>query len=236
MKRLVKIFLDLSMIIILGSVITIDTQPVKYKAMRLFNAFTAQDMVAPIPKEIELPDRLTKPFESEALKILDRIDDTELSYKKMHLTSKGWYFITAYCSCSKCCYPSTNMTASGVECHYADYEHRYDEPTTCAIDRKIHKFGDTFYLKSADRVYVGEDTGNLVKGKHLDLYFPDHSYVQSYGSHWEEVFDISFETVTFRVGDFHIREHFERPKHPYWQVKLHEECFGKNINIEGFGH
>ena len=61
------------------------------------------------------------------------------------------------------------MTASGATCHKGN-------PTTCAIDPKLHDFGDLFYIAEFDQVYVAEDTGSAVKGKHLDLYFWDDEY------------------------------------------------------------
>lgn len=171
--------------------------------------FSAQDFVVPLPKQtwwepVELPE---KNF------IVNEVNlDIEKQYETVEVTvsemvSIGTYYITAYCSCSKCCWPSTNKTASGTTCHY---ESDPNDPTTCAIDRKLHHFGDTFYLKSEGRMYVAEDTGSAVKGKHIDLYFPDHSYVQSYGSHYETVYVPENTTFTPRdLFDFNQFNEFD---------------------------
>lgn len=159
--------------------------------------FSAADFAAPIPqnewwKPIQIPEKNLNIAEVQA--DINNIYDEPMSLSVYTLVPVGTYYITAYCSCSKCCWPSTNMTASGTTCHYEDNPR---EPTTCAIDRKLHSFGDTFYLKSEGRMYVAEDTGSAVKGKHIDLYFPDHSYVQSYGSHYETVYTVK----TVSLGD-----------------------------------
>ena len=170
--------------------------------------YSAQDFVAPIPKSdwyqtIPLPEHNQVIDKHEEL--LETIQSVPITVYV--LRPLGTYYITAYCSCSKCCWPSTGMTASGTTVHYE--ENPWD-PTTCAIDRKLHNFGDTFYLKSEDRLYIAEDTGSAVKGKHIDLYFPDHSYVQSYGSHYEMVYTV--EEVTFDSDlefDLFVNESFD---------------------------
>lgn len=214
------------------AVIVYDSKPQEWALYQVFDGFRAKDMECELPKNLEMPKR----FEYEetlGYKIKHWMDGKEITWETIELESKGWYFITAYCSCSKCCYPSTNLTASGIECHYADYENRYSEPTTCAIDRRYHSFGETFYLKSEDRVFVAEDTGSAVKGRHIDIYFPDHSYVQSYGSHWEEVYELKIIKHSF-IYDYDLTHPpAPHPKYPYWKTQLHYELFGKNIELEG---
>ena len=62
----------------------------------------------------------------------------EITVKVRYKESLGSYFITSYCpyECG-----GSWQTASGATCHRADYEDRLKDPTTCAIDRKIHSFG-----------------------------------------------------------------------------------------------
>lgn len=189
------------------------------------DCFAAQDFVAPLPKAewyktIPLPEHNQVIAKHEEL--MDAVNAVPVTISV--LKPIGSYFITAYCTCSKCCWPSTGMTASGTTCHYEDNPW---VPTTCAIDRSIHHFGDTFYLKSEGRMYVAEDTGSAVKGKHIDIYFPDHSYVQRYGSHWETVYTVNYITYDsdFEV-DFHSNDtidltyrlyHYRRPNTPIIQ-------------------
>lgn len=215
--------------LILTVIITIYTIPV-YTAsaysdgIKTREYFSAQDFVAPIPVD-EWWKPISMPTENEALIFIrDNVLDnyTEIPMSVNTLKPVGNYYITAYCACSKCCWPSTNKTASGTTCHY---ESDPMQPTTCAIDRNIHHFGDIFYLKSEGRAYVAEDTGSAVKGKHIDLYFPDHSYVQSYGSHWETVYTLKeVELPTYQVihyddfNEFDISYRFDYYKRPNTQV------------------
>ena len=224
--------LSLALIFIEFAVIIYEHKPCEWILYKVFDGFRAKDMECELPKEISKA-RAFRYEDSLSYKIRHYMDGKEITYTTTELRSKGWYFITAYCSCSKCCYPSTNLTASGVACHYASYENRYSEPTTCAIDRKLHSFGETFYLKSEDRVFVAEDTGSAVLGKHIDIYFPDHSMVASYGSHWEEVFDLIIIEHHYILSDALDAKENPHPRYQAWQRRLHLEMFGKDIEEEG---
>jgi 3D (Asp-Asp-Asp) domain-containing protein len=120
----------------------------------------------------------------------------EITVKVMRKESLGSYFITSYCP-AEC--GGSWQTASGATCHRAEYENRYTEPTTCAIDRKIHSFGDLFYIEEFDRVFVAEDTGSAVKNKHLDLFYIDYSDVLSFPTGYYEVYSVYYEDITLKV-------------------------------------
>ena len=117
--------------------------------------------------DISPPD-VSEAFEVEknrekALKVLNNYADIRrtmshvcLPVDRMVLTDIGKYYITGYTSIE--CGGST-MTASGATVHKGN-------PTTCAIDPKLHDFGDLFYIPYFDQLYVAEDTGSAVKGKH----------------------------------------------------------------------
>ena len=120
----------------------------------------------------------------------------EITVKVMYKESLGSYFITSYCpyECG-----GSWQTASGATCHRADYEDRLKDPTTCAIDRKIHSFGDLFYIEEFDRVFIAEDTGSAVKNKHLDLFYIDYSDVVSFPTGYYEVYSVYYEEITLEV-------------------------------------
>jgi 3D (Asp-Asp-Asp) domain-containing protein len=133
-----------------------------------------------------------------------------VTYKEMELTSLGTYYITAYCP-SECGYNGHNyptgwMTASDTICHRASHEYRLSEPTTCAISRKVHKFGQVFYIKEFDRTFVAEDTGSAVKGKHLDLFYEEYSDVCSFPTGYYEVFAVEWVDVARPVTEDEYRE------------------------------
>jgi 3D (Asp-Asp-Asp) domain-containing protein len=126
-------------------------------------------VAAPDPSlafELKANRETAKEIVDNVLDIKCDMTTVTLPTKTMVLTSLGTYYITGYTSLE--CGGSTT-TASGATCHKGN-------PTTCAIDPKLHDFGDLFYIEEFDQVYVAEDTGSAVKGKHLDLYFWDDEY------------------------------------------------------------
>lgn len=128
-------------------------------------------------------------------------DGEVTTYTIMHKDYIGTYFITAYCP-SECGYNGENFpagwtTASGEICHRADWEDRLWEPTTCAIDRNIHSFGDMFYIEEFDRVFVAEDTGPGVNGRHLDLFYEEYDDVISFPTGYYAVYSVWYEEVDY---------------------------------------
>ena len=128
-------------------------------------------------------------------------DGKVTTYTIMHKDYIGTYFITAYCP-SECGYNGENYptgwtTASGEICHRADWEDRLWSPTTCAIDRNIHGFGDMFYIEEFDRVFVAEDTGPGVNGRHLDLFYEEYDDVISFPTGYYDVYSVWYEEVDY---------------------------------------
>jgi len=135
---------------------------------------------------------------------LERMSDSEVTITLMEMESIGWYYITAYCP-YECGYNGENfpagwVTASGEICHRADWEDRYTEPTTCAVDPRLHSiWGDEFfYIEEFDRVFVAEDTGSAVKGKHLDLFYDED--ISGFPTGYYEVYAVEFEETTVHLG------------------------------------
>lgn len=128
------------------------------------------------------------------------------TYIIIHKESLGYYFITAYCP-HECGYveysdgtdnfPNGWRTASGEICHRACWEDRLYEPTTCAISRSIHSFGDLFYIEEFDRVFVAEDTGSAVQGRHLDLFYETYDEMASFPTGYYEVYSVWYEEVDY---------------------------------------
>lgn len=121
----------------------------------------------------------------------------EITVKVMYKESLGYYFITAYSPLET----GSWYTASGTYCHRADYEERYTDPTTCAIDPSLHDFGDLFYIEEFDRVFIAEDTGGAVKGKHIDVCFTDDTLesVYNFPTGYYEVYSVYYEEITLEV-------------------------------------
>ena len=147
-----------------GCVAEAEAEPQKLKADIQQPTLTAPDVSKAF--EVKAAREAAKKVIDTNLDIREAIDSITFPTEEMVLTSLGTYYITGYTSIE--CGGST-MTASGATCHKGN-------PTTCAIDPKLHDFGDLFYIAEFDQVYVAEDTGSAVKGKHLDLYFWDDEY------------------------------------------------------------
>lgn len=141
-----------------------DAEPQKLKADIHKPTLTAPDVSKAF--EVKAAREVAKKVIDTNLDIREAIDSITFPTEEMVLTSLGTYYITGYTSIE--CGGSTT-TASGTTCHKGN-------PTTCAIDPKLHDFGDLFYIAEFDQVYIAEDTGSAVKGKHLDLYFWDDEY------------------------------------------------------------
>ena len=169
--RKIKIFLTVIGVIsfvagfyLPGCVAEAEAEPQKLKADIQQPTLTAPDVSKAF--EVKAAREVAKKVIDTNLDIREAIDSITFPTEEMVLTSLGTYYITGYTSIE--CGGST-MTASGATCHKGN-------PTTCAIDPKLHDFGDLFYIAEFDQVYVAEDTGSAVKGKHLDLYFWDDEY------------------------------------------------------------
>ena len=92
----------------------------------------------------------------------------------------GRYYITAYSHLET----GSKITASGTTCHEGNI-------TTCAADvPKYFHFGD--YIEVGGRIYRVEDTGRLVKKRHIDIYIPELSKVKNYNSHYETIYKVTF--------------------------------------------
>ena len=163
-----------------------------------YGGFSSRDMYVELPRDWREPvEKVEDTKFTEILDIYDMIDNVPITvtYPTVVLYDSYYCFITAYCA-EECGW--SYMTSSGAECHRSDWSHRYDEPTTCAIDRNYFSYGTMFYVPSEDRVYIAEDTGAF-RGLWLDLYQDDMSDVIGYNTRYETVYtcDYEYRTVTY---------------------------------------
>ena len=172
--------------------------------------FTPQDFIVPLPtiSPTFTPTPTPDPKPDELLSGL--LEDVEITYIDIEYEYLGTYFITAYCP-YECGYreyedgtdnfPAGWMTASGEICHRASWEDRLLEPTTCAISRSVHSFGDLFYIEEFDRVFVAEDTGSAVNGYHLDLFYETYDEVLSFPTGYYTVYSVEYVTKTITTKE-----------------------------------
>ena len=104
---------------------------------------------------------------------------TDISFLFYATVPIGRYYITAYNHKET----GSKITASGTTCHEGTI-------TTCAIDPKLHRFGQYFEIDG--RLYVSEDTGRLVRNRHVDLYFSSYKAMARYGSNYQTIYRVEF--------------------------------------------
>ena len=146
--------------------------------------------------EIPEPDNhwraVYSPALEEEMNLRNIWQSLDITYKTIETEYLGRYFITAYCP-EECGYNGSNYpkgwtTASGTICHYSESNF---EPTTCAIDRRYHKFNE--YLMVDGKVYVTEDTGSGVKGLWVDCFVETMSEVRAWDTGYKSVYSVTFK-------------------------------------------
>lgn len=108
--------------------------------------------------------------------------------------SIGWFTVTAYCACEKCCgktldNPWYGITATGT---------RATEGRTVAVDPRVIPLGGTIYFEGPDGLvggYIAEDTGGAIKGNRIDLYFDSHEEALEWGVRTLEVYAMPEEVA-----------------------------------------
>ena len=148
----------------------------------------------PTPKRrVEIfsePEEKITPIYNEALngyyELKNEYMKLEIEYQTIEYTYIGRYFVTAYSHEET----GSLMTASGELCHYHD---EWYEPTTAAIDRRYHRFGEYLAIDFGDyrKVYVTEDTGAF-SGLWIDCYVPDLPSVHSWGTGYYDTYSVDF--------------------------------------------
>lgn len=190
--------------VIAGSMVLISSLFIN---IEYFNRSEKEITKDPWSKNIQIRlEEVEKPAYEELPSMLDKLEDLQDGCKirieiceEMELTYLGTYYLTAYCPW-ECGYNGENYpagwtTASGEICHRADWDHRLSEPTTCAISRSVHSFGDQFYIPEFDRTFVAEDTGPGVQGYHLDLFYEDYDEMASFPTGYYDVYAVEWVEV-----------------------------------------
>lgn len=105
------------------------------------------------------------------------------------LRSLGVFELTAYCPCYKCCgeYAINRpvdengevvvITASGARAYVG---------VTIAVDPRVIPYGTQVVIN--DHTYTAQDTGGVIKGNKIDIYFEDHQEAWDFGVQYAEVF------------------------------------------------
>ena len=102
----------------------------------------------------------------------------------------GDYYITAYCP-EECGYNGSNyptgwITSTGTIAHR---EEEWWIPSTCGINTALLNYGDQFLIDG--KMYVAEDTGYVTMPL-IDLFMPSYEQMMTHGSHWTDVYKVSY--------------------------------------------
>lgn len=169
--------------------------------------FTPKDFEVPLPREqwkfkqTQKTNRL-KQFD-EWFEMRSIMYDVVCSYQYIEFEYLGMYFVTAYAP-EECGYNGENFpkgwtTASDTICHYSD---DWKTPTTCAIDRNYHGFGeylligDPYSMNPTDKkIYVTEDTGAF-RGRWIDCFVETMYEVDTWPTGYKPVYAVTFKTKT----------------------------------------
>lgn len=89
----------------------------------------------------------------------------------------GTFKTTGYCPCYQCSEGWGRQTSSG---NLATADH------TVAVDKRVIPMGSRLLING--QVYVAQDIGGGVKGKHIDIYFNTHAETRQHGVRNAEVF------------------------------------------------
>lgn len=92
--------------------------------------------------------------------------------------SLGWFNLTAYCPCSKCCGEYANgITATGTLA---------TEGRTIAVDPRVIPYGTHVIINGHE--YIAEDCGGGIKQNRIDVFFSSHEAALRFGVGEAEVF------------------------------------------------
>ena len=106
--------------------------------------------------------------------------------------------VTGYCNCGKCCGWNSDDSETGEPVYsYGPMKGKSKVvgrtatgtvagTGTIAADPKVYRFGTRLYVPGYGTGTV-EDVGGSIKGKHVDVWFPDHASARRWGSRWLKV-------------------------------------------------
>ncbi|MBQ7678265.1 MAG: 3D domain-containing protein [Butyrivibrio sp.] len=93
------------------------------------------------------------------------------------LVPLGEFKLTAYDPCLQCCGKTDGITATGTQ----GFAGR-----TIAVDPSVIPYGS--HVVIGDYVFVAEDTGGAIRGKHIDLFMNTHDIAKQFGVRQAEVY------------------------------------------------
>lgn len=162
--------------------------------------------------------RQPNPFIVAESELRNEWQSVEVTYRTIHFEYIGQYFVTAYSDEET----NSRQTASGVEVHFSEDPF---EPTTCAIDRRIHGFNELVAIDFGEelKVYVTEDTGGNVKNFWIDCFVETMEEVNSWDTGFKSVYSVSYEKHILPINE-------RKVLHESFINSLHHGSFGGRLD------
>ena len=185
----------------------IETEIPEEPATRYISIATPKPTPTPTPTPTPVPNSHIEFYQTNFKK---EFESVPVSAVYMVFESIGDYYITAYCpeecgfrvySDGSDNYPTGWITATGTICHR---EEEWWNPSTCGINTSINNYGDLFLIDG--KVFVAEDTGPGAVGHWIDTFMPDYESMASFGSHWTEVYSVSYIETDERTWHYDFNE------------------------------
>ena len=180
--------------------------------------FTPKDFITELPPNYwykvvrEIEHRYYEmPWLNEYYEMQSLMWNISMSYDYIATEYIGRYFITAYCP-EECGYNGNNYpigwkTSTDVICHYSD---DWREPTTCAIDPKVRKYGEYIMVGNPDssnkKIYHCEDCGPGVQGCWVDCFVETMDEVRSWNTRYDNVYLVKFKTASIDGNLYRIQK------------------------------
>lgn len=104
-------------------------------------------------------------------------------------TSLGIFTLTAYCSCEVCCGQyalNRPLDENGNQIVYTASGSRAVQGVTIAVDPTVIPYNTNVQING--HTYTAHDTGGLIKGNRIDVYFENHQEACDFGLQTAEVF------------------------------------------------
>ena len=142
--------------------------------------------VTEIKETTTLSAATSTPANAKPLKLTRPVPKTEpgVTYKNL-----GEFTLTAYCPCVECCGEWSKYHPSRIGTDYIQKTITGtipEEGRTIGVDPDVIPYGSVVVIDGHE--YIAEDTGSLIEGNHIDVYFKNHEDAIKFGAQSENVF------------------------------------------------
>lgn len=198
-----------------------------------YKYFTPKDFEVPLPKyqfEFKQRQKVNRlPQFDEWFEMRSLMANVVCSYQYIEYEYIGYYFCTAYCP-EECGFNGSNFpkgwtTSTGTICHYSD---TWSEPTTCAIDPKVRKYGDYILVGDPDssdkKLYIAQDCGPGVQGKWIDCFRDNYSDMAAFPTGYFPCYLVTFKTKKFEEKGWFY-------KYDIFNSDLFDWCISDRISL-----